>query len=332
MAGSVHIIAEMACSHEGSPDCGRTIIERASQAGADSIQFQIWKLDEMVVPHHEKYDLLSEIEMSYDQWRGLAEHVWAQDHVMDIIACVYEQHSVEFAKDLGVEAYKIHSSDLSNPHLLKRVAGTGKRIDLSVGGSTLDEIQTAIQWIRGASGSDIWLMYGYQDFPTRPDDVHLDYMMKLRDLFELPIGYQDHSAGGSSEGYWLPAAAVGAGVDVVEKHITHDRSFQGIDHEAALNPNEFEEFARMVRQVEAAKGESAPRPFSEEEKAYRASVKKSVVASQNLFEGKTLTEEDLAFRRTDELGMFPDSVNELIGKTLNRSIEAYHLIQPGDVS
>jgi len=332
MTDSVHVIAEMACSHEGSLDRGRTIIEGASQAGADSIQFQIWKLDEMVVPHHEEYDVLSEIEMSYDQWRGLAEHVWAQDHVMDLVACVYEQHSVEFAEDLGVEAYKIHSSDLSNPYLLKRVAETGKRIDLSVGGSTLDEIQTAIQWIREASDSNIWLMYGYQDFPTRPDDVHLDYMMKLQDLFELPTGYQDHSAGGSSEAYWLPAAAVGVGVDVVEKHITHDRSFEGLDHEAALNPDEFDEFVRIVRQVEAAKGEAVPRSFSEEEKAYRASVKKSVVASQNLSVGKTLTEEDIAFRRANGLGIFPDSADELIGKTLTRSIEAYHLIRPEDVS
>jgi len=331
MADSTHIIAEMACSHEGSTEFGRAIIEGASRAGADSIQFQIWKLDEMVVPHHEEYDVLSDIEMSYDEWRGLAEHVWAQDDVMDIIACVYEQHSVEFAEDLGVEAYKIHSSDLSNPYLLKRVAETGKRIDVSVGGSTLDEIQTAIQWIREVSDSNIWLMYGYQDFPTRPDDVHLDYMMKLRDLFELPIGYQDHSAGGSPEAYWLPAAAVGAGVDVVEKHITHDRSFEGIDHEAALNPDEFDEFVRMVQQVEAAKGESVPRSFSEGEKAYRASVKKSVVASQNLSEGRTLTKEDLTFRRANQLGVFPDSADELLGKTLNRSIEAFHPIRPEDV-
>ncbi len=332
MKDSVHIIAEMACSHEGSPDRGRTIIEGASQAGADSIQFQIWKLDEMVVPNHEDYEVLSEIEMSYDQWEELAEWVWGQERVMDIIACVYEQRSVDFAEDLGVDAYKIHSSDLSNPYLLTRVAKTGKRIDLSIGGSTLDEIQTAIQWIGEAAGSDIWLMYGYQDFPTRPDDVHLDYMMKLRELFELPIGYQDHSAGGSSEGYWLPAAAVGAGVDVVEKHITHDRSFEGVDHEAALNPDEFEEFVRMIRQVEAAKGETTPRPFSEDEKAYRVSAKKSIVASQNLPEGKTLTEDDLAFRRANQLGVFPDSADELLGKTLTQSIEAFHLIRPEDVS
>lgn len=332
MSNQTHIIAEMACSHEGDLDRGRTIIEGASEAGADSIQFQIWKLDEMVVPHHEDYDMLSDIELTYDQWRALAEHVWSRDHVMDIIACVYEKRSVDFAEDLGVEAYKVHSSDLSNPYLIRRVAETGKRIDLSVGGSTLGEIQTAIQWIEDTSNSDIWLMYGYQDFPTRVDDVHMDYMMKLCDLFERPIGYQDHSAGGTQEAFWLPAAAVGAGVDVLEKHITHDRSFEGLDHEAALNPDEFREFVRMVRQVEAAKGTSVPRSFSEDERRYRRDVKKSLVASRNLDEGEVITEEDVTIRRADNSGLPPDRLGELVGEKLVKKVNKFNVIRREDLS
>jgi sialic acid synthase SpsE len=331
MSDQTHIIAEMACAHEGDPDRGRTIIDGASEAGADSIQFQIWKLDEMVVPHHKDYQVLSDIELTYEQWETLAEHVRDQEYVMDIIACVYEQRSVDFSEEIGVEAYKIHSSDLSNPYLIRKVAKTGKRVDLSVGGSTLYEIQTAIQWIEDTSKSDIWLMYGYQDFPTRVDDVHMDYMMKLRNLFEQPIGYQDHSAGESPEAFWLPAAAAGAGVDVLEKHITHDRSFEGLDHEAALNPDEFSEFVRMVRQVEAAKGESVPRPFSEEEKRYRRNVKKSLVANRNLEEGDVLSEGDVAIRRANNSGIPPGQLDELVGRELLRDVEAFHLIQHSDV-
>src|SRR5205823_1969384 len=109
----------------------------------------------------------------------------------------------------------------------------------------------------------VWLLYGYQNVPTRVDDVHLSYMMKLKQLFELPVGYQDHSDGGGDEAFWLPAAAVGMGVEVLEKHITHDRSLKGTDHEAALNPNEFARFVRMVRQVEQARGLAVPHGFSE---------------------------------------------------------------------
>ena len=106
---------------------------------------------------------------------------------------------------------------------MKDVAQTGRRIDLSVGALTIAEIQTAVQWIRESSDSEIWMMYGYQRFPTPTYAIHLRHMMKLGDLFEVRIGYQDHSAGESEAGFWLPAAAMGMGVDILEKHITHDR-------------------------------------------------------------------------------------------------------------
>ena len=118
---------------------------------------------------------------------------------------------------MQIDAYKLHAADLSNPSLIRCVARTGKRIDLSVGGSSIDEIQTAIQWIRESSDAGIWLMYGYQLFPTPTAAIHLHYMKKLADLFDLPIGYQDHSDGDSDAAFWLPAAAMGMDVDMLEK-------------------------------------------------------------------------------------------------------------------
>ena len=181
---------------------------------------------------------------------------------MQIIACVYEPGSVDFCQSIHVDAFKLHSADLSNPYLVKYVAATGKRIDLSVGASTLDEIETALEWIRAISSAPIWLMFGYQNFPTRIDDVHLRYLAKLKQLFELPVGYQDHSDADTESAFWLPAAAVGMGVTILEKHITHDRSCKGIDHQAALNPDEFARFVTMVREIESALGVSVPKPFS----------------------------------------------------------------------
>jgi sialic acid synthase SpsE len=321
----------MACSHEGDPACAQPIIDGAIRAGADAIQFQIWELDEMVVPHHDSYDVLAELELSRAEWSQLADRVRDRSD-LDIIACIYERSSVDFAETIGADAYKIHSADVSNPHLLRHVARTGKRIDLSVGGSTLDEIQAALQCIGDHSDSDVWLMYGYQNFPTRPDDVHLDYMMKLRDLFELPIGYQDHSDATTRAAFSLPAAAVGMGVDVLEKHITHDRSFGGADHEAALNPDEFEEFVEMVRTVDAAKGRSTPRPFSEAEEAYRRNSKKSIVAARDLEAGEILKREDVVFRRSNDFGIPPDQTDRLVGRSLARDVVAYHLIEPSDVT
>ncbi len=327
----IYLIAEMACSHEGDPVLARTIIDGAGQAGADAIQFQIWLAREIMVPHHPDFGVLTRIELPREAWKSLALYAREKYPKMQIIACVYERESVDFCESIGVDAYKLHSSDLSNPFLVRYVAATGKRIDLSVGASTLDEIQNAVEWIRETSSSTIWMMYGYQNFPTPTDAIRLDYMMALRDLFDLPIGYQDHSDGNSDSAFWLPAAAAGMGVEILEKHITHDRSKKGIDHQAALNPDEFARFVAMVREIEAAKGESAPSPFSEPEIKYRKYSKKSLVAAHDLPADATIREEDLLFMRAEALGLPPDQSARLIGKTTRRPIEAYHLILEEDV-
>ena len=323
-----HIIAEMACSHEGDPVLAHKIIDGAGLAGADSIQFQIWSLKDMVVPHHPDYPMLTRIELSRDVWRGLANYVREKYPAMQIIACVYERGSVDFAESIAVDAYKLHSADLSNPLLISHVAQTNKRIDLSVGASTTGEIQSALEWI---GGRDTWLMYGYQGFPTPTDAINLDYMMKLKQLFELPIGYQDHSDANLPGAFWLPAAALGMGVDVLEKHITHDRSYKGIDHEAALNPDEFARFVEMVREIEAARGHSTPRSFSPQEVKYRKYSKKSLVASRDLPEGHRIAADDLLFMRADSLGLPPDQTERLLDRKLRRPIAAYHLVTEDDL-
>lgn len=326
-----YLIAEMACSHEGDPALARKIIDSAGQAGADAIQFQIWRLADHVVPHHPDYEKLTKIELSRQEWTSLASYVRDYYPEMQIIACVYERSSVDFAESINVDAYKLHSADLSNPYLVKYVVDTGKRIDLSVGASTLDEIQTAIEWIKSTSSCEIWLMYGYQNFPTPTAEVHLRYMMKLKQLFELPIGYQDHSDAEIEAAFWLPAAALGMGVDILEKHITHDRSCKEIDHEAALNPDEFARFVQMVRTIEGAMGISIPKPFSGEELKYRKYAKKSLVASRDLPVGTVISEEDLTFMRAEELGLPPDQSTRLIGKQMRHAIARYHLVREEDV-
>ncbi len=326
-----HIIAEMACSHDGSAELGRQIIASAAAAGADAVQFQVWAIKDMMVPHHPDFERVAKIELSRDEWRALAEFSREQAPEMQIIACVYERASADFALQIGADAFKLHSSDLSNPFLVKHVAGMGKRIDLSVGASTLDEIETALEWIRAAGNEDVWLMYGYQSFPTPTDQIHLAYMRKLRELFELPVGYQDHTDADKPDAFYLPAAAVGLGVDVLEKHITHDRSKKGIDHEAALNGDEFAEFVRMVRELERAMGSAVPKPFTDEEIKYRRYSKKSLVAARDLPAGTTIQREDLTFMRADDLGVPPDQWQALAGRKTRRDIDRFHLVRRDDV-
>ncbi len=327
-------IAEMACSHEGEVALAERIIDAAGAADADAVQLQIWGVEHMMAPQRKEYELLQRIELTQDQWAHLVRYSRERYTDMQVYVCVYEHASIGFIDALEIDGYKLNSSDLSNPLVLQKVAATGKPINLSVGASSIAEIQSALERIRAVAGPEAatTLMYGHQSFPTRPENVHMAYMEKLQSLFELPVGYQDHCDADSEAAFWLPAASVGMGVTVLEKHLTHDRSLKGIDHESALNPDEFQRFVAMVRTLDAAKGDPRPRPFTPEEVKYREFQKKSIVASRDIVMGTVLTEDDIVFMRAEELGISPDRYETVIGRTTTQAIEAYRPLLEKDLS
>jgi len=317
------IIAEMACSHEGDLELAKKIVDSAAIANSDAIQLQIWSLRSMMSPQRKEYELLKRIEFSRQEWKGLVDYSREKYPNMQVYVCVYEHSTIEFIDSLGIDGYKLNSSDLSNPLVLNKVAKTGKPINLSVGASTIAEIHSAVKRISSISETPITLMYGHQSFPTKPENVNMSYIKKLGDLFELPIGYQDHCDADNESAFWLPAASMGMDVSVLEKHITHDRSLKGIDHESALNPDEFIKFVKMVRTIDQAKGINTPREFSADEIKYREFQKKSIVVAKGMKAGSILKEGDLSFMRAERLGIPPNKIDTVLGKELKGDISAY---------
>ena len=332
MSNKVYVIAEMACSHDGSPELARKIIDGAGQGGADAIQLQIWSLKYVLTPKHEVYEVCKRIELKPDQWKAMVEYTRATYPAMDIYCCVFEHKSIDFVESLGIDGYKLNSSDLSNPYVLDQIAATGKKINLSIGASTLTEITTALERLKKKTQAPITLMYGYQSFPTAIADIHLNYMAKIKETFNLPIGYQDHCDADTKAAFWIPALACGMGISVLEKHITHNRALKGVDYQSALNPDEFKDFVAMVRECEAAKGSGQSRAFSESELKYRQFQKKSIVAAHDLKAGQPLKEDDINFLRCDQLGLPPDSFEKIIQRKLKRDIAMYQHIVEEDLS
>lgn len=320
------VVAEMACSHEGSLDLLHKISQAAYKAKADILQLQVWSLPYMMSPNRKEYSLLEEIEFSYEQWTEIVQTIRKNFKGLKIFVCVYEHNSLDFINGLGVDGYKLNSSDLTNFLVLDKVASFNLPVHLSVGASSVSEIQFAVNRLRENNAGAITLMYGHQNFPTEPATVNLEYMRSLGQLFDLPYGYQDHCDADDESAFWLPATSMGMGPSVIEKHITHDRSLNGIDHESALNPDEFAKFVEMVRTIDAAKGEKVPRPFSESETKYREFQKKTIVAKCQIRVGEEITSDNICFMRAETLNFTPDRVSEVLGKKASLAISPYEVL------
>ena len=118
---------------------------------------------------------------------------------------------------------------------------------------------------------------------------------------------------------------------MLEKHITEDRGEKGVDHEAALDPEAFARFVRLVRDVDPALNALEPEAFCAAEKNYRRTMKKSIVAAWGIGQGEIITEEMIRYVRS-EPGLAPSEADTIIGHHALRAIARYEPIQLIDVS
>jgi len=326
------IIAEMACSHDGLIDKAKAIIREAASAKVDAITFHLTSMEDYMVPQftggrgritagkdgQHIYDYLCKINLSHEAWAEL--FAYAKGRHLLVSAVCDDLPSAEFASQLGVDMYGIHSSCLAEEDLVTAVAAKQKPVFLKVGGTYLGEIERAVLLMQKTDNFDIVLMHGIQNYPTKLEDMHLRYIQSLKQIFSLPVGFADHTDGGSELAMIIPLVALVFGANVIEKHITHDRSLKGIDYEAALDPDRLINLVQNLRQVENAFGSSEVRPFSGAEADYRQSVKKRTVARNTLDKGDKITKDKITFKRSDE-GVFPDESQYLIGRRVNIKVE-----------
>ena len=312
----IYVVAEMACAHQGKPELAEVILHHAILAKADAIQFQIFSVDHLVSCRHSGFEQGKGLEISHADWADLLGKAKASP--LDVWVNVFDMDSVEFAAAQGVDAIKIHSTDLSNPFMLDAVAATGLPVSLAVGGSLKEEMDYAVSYLRDKGVTDLILMHGYQGFPTPVSDNRLNFIQTLKNTYKLPVGFQDHAAGDSEESIWLPLMGIAAGADLIEKHITYDAGLTDIDYQSSLSPERFKDFVKTVREATSSMGSPDFQDLSEGEIVYRNKMKKFIVAANDLPAGHTITLNDLDFLRSETSGLQTKEVDKVIGKTTDK--------------
>jgi sialic acid synthase SpsE len=153
----------------------------------------------------------------------------------------------------------------------------------------------------------VTLLHCTTEYPAPVDDIHLRAMDVMRSTFALPVGYSDHS-----EGILIPVAAVARGACIIEKHFTLDKTMEGPDHKASLEPQELKDMVSAIRLVEKALGSASKQPQPSEIKNIPI-ARKSLVAAKNITAGDFFTKDNIAVKRPGT-GASPYRYWELLGK------------------
>lgn len=327
---SPYVIAEMACAHDGDIIKAKALIDAVAEAGFDAVQLQIFHPEHQVTPGHEVYDFLATWAFSAVEWSEIVSY--ARRYDIAISGFLYDMPSLELALKLGIDCIKLSSADLSNPEMLEASARSKLPITLGTGASTLDEIGNALQCIGKASGEKVVLMHGVQNFPTTISTANIRRIQMLQRVFQLPVGYQDHTEAELDISKAIDLVAVGMGACIIEKHITLDRSEKGADYQAALEPDEVKMFVKYIRDASIALGPRCSQSLNQSDLTYRQFQKKSIVAAELLPEGTKITREKVEFLRTStSIGLYPSELPQLLGNKTRRDIEKFEQIQFTDL-
>lgn len=330
----LEIVAEIAQGFEGKPEQAMLLLASAARAGADAAKFQIVYADELATRAYKHYDLFARLEMEDAAWKELA--VCAQRTGVKLYCDVYGERSLRLAERLGVQTIKLHSTDGRNTALIEAIAASQvPRLMVGVGGAEVEEVDAILPRVKSKR---VVLMHGFQGYPTPLNENHIARLWALRarygDMDGLELGFADHVPDETQLKLSLALVAIGAGATVIEKHLTLAKVLKLEDYEAALNPDEFSEFVRLMRQGEEALGESSSGSRwipGASEQAYRAMTRKHVVAMQELRAGQRIESRMVGLKRTPHPDPIHD-VREVIGCELRRSLCKDDPISRDDVS
>lgn len=325
------LIAEAGVNHNGELGLAYKLIDAAVKVGADAVKFQTFNAENMVTAGAKKadyqlqttssaesqLDMLKKLELPSNGYSKLSEYCKTKRIIF--LSSPFDEGSADLLDNLEVPAFKIPSGEITNTPLLRHIARKGRPLLVSTGMSNMDEVELAFKCIENEGNSEIALFHCVSNYPAESRYVNLRAMAIMKDCFNAPIGYSDHTLG-----IEIPIAAAALGAKLIEKHITLDRDMSGPDQRASLEPQEFGEMVRSIRSVESALGHGRKEPADAELEIAEV-ARKSLVASVDIPSGTILENYHLAIKRPGT-GIPPYNLHKALGRMTVKDVNAGMLI------
>ncbi len=329
------IIAEIGVNHGGSVDLAFKMIDEAKKCGADAVKFQTFKAETLVGTNAPKvkyqkattdvnethFDMIKSLEFKYEDHEPVINY--CKTKKIEFISTPYDVESAFFLNDLGVKIFKTASADIVDLPLHEFLAATRKRVIISTGMATLGEIEDVLSIYQREDISKVSLLHCVSNYPCSYESLNLNVLRTLVEVFNLPVGFSDHSIGP-----FPAAAAVALGAAIIEKHFTLDKEMAGPDHKASSTPDEFKILVNAIRIAEESLG-SKVKKVQAEELEMRNISRKSIFLNKNIAEGNIINKSDLTLKRPGS-GIYANLLPQIIGRKASRDLLENEMLVFGD--
>lgn len=340
------IIAEAGSNHDRKLAQAKKLIDVAKSARADAIKFQFFNANSLYPENVGKipigsattdfFELLKKNEVP-KKWLIILKEYAEKKNLVFLCSC-FDEESADFLDDIGILAHKIASFELNHIPLIRHIAKKEKPMIISTGLSLLGEIEETLQVCESnTKKNNIVLLHCVSAYPTPVNQCNLNVIKTLKTVFEIPIGYSDHTIDPIS----APIAAVASGANIIEKHFTLSRNLPGPDHSFALEPDEIKRMVDLIKTCEASPDRlkfaedmigrqkmkklmgSGKKIIVLAEKPLYPNDKRSIHAIQNIKKGEPLLKSNMQVLRSERNlvpGIHPRYFEIILGKVATKDI------------
>lgn len=321
-ADQVYFIAEMSANHANDLDIALKIVEEAAKAGADCLKIQTYTADSLTLDcdadcfmikgglwdGRRLYDLYSDASMPWEWHEPIKKK--CDEEGLDFLSTPFDEAAVDLLVEMGCEALKIASFELTDLPLLKYAAAKGKTMIMSTGMASIEDIQDAVDAVKSAGNNDLVLLRCCSEYPADPKDMNLASIPDMQKRFGVQVGFSDHSMGHQAD---VVAAVLGA--RVIEKHFCLSHEIKTADSEFSMDPDEYGDMVNAVNDAMAAMGVPCYTPSEKEAKSLV--FRRSIFASADIKKGENFTKENIRIVRPSN-GAKPKYYEELLSRSSDR--------------
>ncbi len=317
------VIAEMSANHLMDYDRAVAIIKAAKDAGADAIKLQTYTPDTITLNCEDPCFQITQgtiwdgttlyklYQTAYTpwEWQPKLKEV-AESMGLVFFSSPFDLTSIDFLEELQVPVYKVASFEMNDIPFIRKIARTGKPIIMSTGVSYLADIELALQTCKEEGNENVILLKCCSAYPSPYEDINLNTIPSMGDIFDCTVGLSDHTMG-----FAVAGAAVAVGAKVIEKHLTLSRADGGADAAFSMEPQEFKEMVAQIRIIEKAMGK-VTYELTPKQKASRDHAR-SLFVAQDMKAGDVFTPQNLRSVRPS-CGLHTKYYEELLGKRISR--------------
>ncbi len=322
-------------------DNAKKLIKAAKDSGASAVKFQTHVLEDefmkleipVTSPHFKNSDRYKWIARNeritpIEFWQEIKKY--SDELGILFFTTPMSRGSAQKIESL-VPMWKVGSGDILDFVMLDYIASTGKPIILSTGMSTLEEIDKVVEFLKNRT-DQLFLMHCVSKYPASEEDLNLGTIAFLRERYNLPVGFSDHSIG-----YDSAVMAYNLGARIIEKHFSFNRDFWGSDHKVSMTPEEFFKMSDLIKsgaRIETKNYGLKNKTMLKDEAVFRPVFRKTLVAGRDLKKGEIIKKEDIYAMRPQGLlnGIPSENYEDVLGKEISIDLKKYNIISDNIIS